>query len=88
MGVTRKAWAITREMFLGEDDASRLIRHVRSRAKSAAGHVAVAAQLDQLIVETLLFSGLRNSEFCGLKLGETPMATGQPALLADGADGR
>jgi len=88
MGVTRKTWAITKEMFLGEDEASRLIRHVRSRARSAAGHVAVAARLDQLIVETLLFSGLRNSEFCGLKLGETPMATGRPALLAHGADGR
>lgn len=87
MCMARKAWTITREMFLSEAEATSLIRHVRSRAESAAGRDAVAARLDQLIVETLLFSGLRNSEFCSLKLGDTPMVTGRPVLLPQGADG-
>ncbi|MGB9626702.1 MAG: tyrosine-type recombinase/integrase, partial [Phycisphaerae bacterium] len=86
--MARKAWAITREMFLSETEAARLIRHVRSRAESVTGRDAVAARLDQLIVETLLFSGLRNSEFCGLKLCDTPAVIGRPVLFARGADGK
>lgn len=74
----RMPWEITREMFLSLDEVERLLRHVRSAERAADGRAATMAALDRVIVESLLFSGLRSSEFCALMLGDARLDAAQP----------
>lgn len=71
----RAAWEITREMFLARDEVAALLAHLRAKAPEPTSSLVTpeqaAAAVDRLIVETLLFSGLRNSEFCRLRLADT-----------------
>jgi site-specific recombinase XerD len=62
----RSAWEISREMFLSEQEVETLLAHVRRDDTAAPPAHRSSAELDRLIVETLLFTGLRNSEFCRL----------------------
>ncbi|HUY87654.1 MAG TPA: site-specific integrase [Pirellulales bacterium] len=66
----RTAWEISREMFLSEQEVHVLLGHVRRDLAALPPADGRAAQLDRLIVETLLFTGLRNSEFCRLRHGD------------------
>jgi integrase/recombinase XerD len=72
----RQAWEITREMFLSEHEVDALLDHVRT-----AGASEQARRLDRLIIECLLFSGLRTSEFCRLALEDTVFGTGRPVFV-------
>lgn len=65
----RAAWEISREMFLSEQEVQVLLGHVR-RNPAVLSVDWRAVRLDRLIIETLLFTGLRNSEFCRLLLGD------------------
>lgn len=80
--MARLPWAITREMFLSLDEVEQLLGHVRRRA--AAGGRSKA--IDRLIVEVMLFTGLRNSEFCRLKLGDAILGPGDAMLRVAGGD--
>lgn len=62
----RSAWEISREMFLSEQEMEILLAHVRRDDAELAPARRRSAQIDRLILETLLFTGLRNSEFCRL----------------------
>jgi len=75
----RAPWEITRDMFLSIDEVERLLRFVRRRAEGDADS-RPDARLDQVIIECLLFSGLRNSEFCSLRLADTPVVHGRPVF--------
>jgi integrase/recombinase XerD len=84
------SWQISREMFLSEAEVERLLRLLRSASKSdsaatgdPARHAALAAR-DRLLIEALLFSGLRNSEVCGLRVADTIVGTGQSVFLVRG----
>lgn len=66
----RAAWEISREMFLSEQEVQVLLGHVRREAAVLSSAKGNTARLDRLIVETLLFTGLRNSEFCRLVRGD------------------
>jgi integrase/recombinase XerD len=66
----REPWKISREMFLSEDETQALLEHLREREETADGDGRVAALTDRVLVETLLFSGLRNSEFCQLRVDD------------------
>ena len=85
--MTRMPWEVTREMFLDEADVRRLLKSVRERVRAVSGRRRAAARLDQLIIEGLLFSGLRNSEFCRLALADTPTGHGQSAFVVRGLGG-
>jgi integrase/recombinase XerD len=76
-------WQITRQMFLSEDEIDGLLQHL-SRQVRRAGREQVAARVDEVIIRSLLFSGLRNSEFCGLTLTNTIMGTGESVFLVRG----
>jgi len=80
--MARLPWAITREMFLSLDEVEALLAHVRKRAE-AGGQTEF---LDRLIVEVMLFSGLRNSEFCGLRLGDAILDRADAMLAIRGMD--
>lgn len=76
----RAAWELTREMFLSETEADALVQHLRKATAAAEDGAWPTAVLDQLLVEGLLHSGLRNSEFCQLELGDTPAVHAEPRL--------
>ncbi len=71
-------WELSERHFLSEAEVRQLLVHVRSPINDVA--VSQASFIDRLIIEGLLFSGLRNSEFCGLLLGDTVVGLGQSAL--------
>jgi integrase len=72
----RSAWEISREMFLSEQEIEALLEFVRRDRTELAVADRRAVQLDRLIIETLLFTGLRNSEFCRLTLGDLNVEPG------------
>ncbi|HOB73340.1 MAG TPA: site-specific integrase [Phycisphaerae bacterium] len=74
--MARAPWEITREMFLSLDEVQSLLAHVRERAQEGG----TTAFLDRLIVEAMMFSGLRNSEFCRLRLADALVSEGRPML--------
>lgn len=69
--MNRPPWEITREMFLAEEELDDLLGYVRGAAGREAGRRLASAQLDEFIIESLVFSGLRTSEFCRLAVGDT-----------------
>jgi integrase/recombinase XerD len=77
----RVPWEVTREMFLDEREVATLLGAVREAARSVVGRGRMPARLDELIIEGLLFSGLRSSEFCGLTLGDTVIGHGLSAFV-------
>jgi len=77
-------WDITREMFLSDAEVTRLLKHVR-RKPPAKRDMARTTRLDRLIIETLLFSGLRCSEFCRLTVRDVDLASPQPSLQVIGS---
>src|SRR5262245_10428028 len=83
MRMTRDPWNITREMFLSEDEVQSLFRHVSARVRRGEPD-AITARVDELLIRSLLLSGLRNSEFCRLTLGDTVIGTGKSVFLVRG----
>ena len=76
-------WRITRAMFLEEDEVESLLARLAGRAAEAESGDP-GPRVDELIVQSLLFSGLRNSEFCQLKLAHTVIGTGKSVFLVRG----
>lgn len=66
----RMPWTITREMFLSSDEVGRLLLHLDRQVRRASGEEHLSAQFERLIVLTLLYSGIRTSELCSLRLGD------------------
>jgi integrase/recombinase XerD len=73
-------WKITRKLFLSEEETQRLLEFLAMSEREAGEDVLVAAATDRLIVETLLFTGLRNSEVCALRLADTVVGSGLSAI--------
>lgn len=77
----REPWKISREMFLSEPETDRLLAALQRREQEATDSTAqLTAATDRVIIETLLFSGLRNSEFCQLAVRDTPAGQKAPVL--------
>jgi len=74
-------------MFLSVGETERLVRHVRSQVRRAGAKQSPSRCLDRVIVELLLFSGLRCSEFCGVRVADTVIASGDPAIVVRGRRG-
>jgi integrase/recombinase XerD len=82
------SWQLTREMFLSLDEVERLLKHVRTATANAAGRTMVSAAIDRLVVEGLLFSGLRTTEFCRLAVADTAIGRGESVFVVEGMKGR
>jgi len=65
---------------LTEIEADNLLRYLDTRREHAAEAETGSALLDELIVMALLLSGLRNSEFCGLAVGDTVLGSGRSTI--------
>lgn len=79
----REPWQITREMFLAEEEVERLLAHLAAQVRSAPADDP-SPRVNELILHSLLFSGLRNSEFCHLALADTVIGTRQSVFLVRG----
>jgi integrase/recombinase XerD len=82
------SWQLTREMFLSTEEVARLLSHVRGAHRTAAGRTRISADIDRLVIEGLLFSGLRTTEFCRLRVADTVIGHGDSALVITGLRGR
>ena len=81
-------WEITADMFLTEQEVAELLKHVRTAEREATPDQHSRALVDRLIIEILLFSGLRNSELCQLRVIDTEVGHGQPHLCVADSAGR
>ena len=79
----RLPWQITRQMFLSEDEVDALLAHLARRVRQAGPGDSVT-RVDEVVIRALLFSGLRNSEFCGLALANTVIGTGRSLFQVRG----
>ncbi len=66
----RAPWEINRDMFLSFDEIRHLRMFLSNKICEGSKSHFLSNHLDQLIIEMLLFSGLRTSEFCNLTLGD------------------
>jgi integrase len=73
----RPPWEITREMFLSEEEIEHLLAYVRRPPERPGKRPLALARRDRLIIESLLWSGLRNSELCRLRIGDTVVGCGE-----------
>jgi len=70
-------------MFLSESEVNRLLSRAADRVRQAA-NFDLAVRVDELILHSLLFSGLRNSEFCRLTVADVVLDQSEPHLLVRG----
>ena len=77
-------WEITRDMFLSVDEVEQLLDHVRKQVTRPSPREHARASVDRLIIEVLLFSGLRCSEFCRLRLSDAVLDSGGGLLTVSG----
>ncbi|UCG16131.1 MAG: site-specific integrase [Phycisphaerales bacterium] len=61
---------------------------LRTRRLRATGLQRASASLDEVIISALLLSGLKNSEFCALTVGDTVIGTGNSVFVVRGPSGR
>jgi len=74
-------WVLSREMFLDEEEVALLRKHlVHERERAITQSQEREAMTNELLVNSLIFSGLRNSEFCRLRLSETVLGTGESSF--------
>ncbi len=73
-------WEISNSMFLSEDEVTKLLDRIRRLQREADPEHRVRATVDRLIVEILIYSGLRNSELCQLRVCDTEVGHGEPRL--------
>ena len=66
---------------LSDDEIHRLRTFLRTRSLGAPDADRASIQVDEMLITALLLSGLRNSEFCALTLGDTIVGTGKSAFV-------
>lgn len=82
------SWQLTREMFLSIEEVELLLGHLRAHGREASGRARLSADIDRLVIEGLLFSGLRTTEFCRLTLADTVIGQKQSVFVVTGLRGR
>jgi integrase/recombinase XerD len=75
-------------MFLSVPEVERLLRHVRRHVVKGDERARAAARTDRLIIECLLFSGLRNSELCGIRTEDLKTSRSDSTIDVRGRGGR
>jgi integrase/recombinase XerD len=81
-------WQLTREMFLSVEDVGQLLHHLVVAHANSVGRARISTEIDRLVVEGLLFSGLRTTEFCRLRVADTVVGRGQSVFVIEGLKGR
>ena len=84
----RQPWTLTPEMFLDEKEVTRLLRSVRQAAQHAPDTEVAGRCLDRVLIECLLFTGMRNSELCTLRVEDVKPARGSATAAIRGPRGK
>ena len=71
-------------MFLSEEETHALLSALDRQVDASPVDQRSSAVTDRLITQALLFSGLRNSEFCRLRVGDTIVGTGDSVFRVCG----
>ncbi len=79
--MVRAPWEITTDMFLSLEEAARLLAYVRAAAEREP---SAATLIDRVVIEGLLFSGLRCSEFCALTVADVRLDPAAPRFVVRG----
>jgi integrase/recombinase XerD len=82
--VTSEPWTLTREMFLTPAEAGRLLQNL---AQAEADPGEPAAAVDRVIIELLLLTGIKNSEFCRLTPSDVVLHRKGPRSTGDATSG-
>ena len=82
--MANEPWILTRQMFLAEAEVDRLLGHLGVQFADARDDARDAAFADELIIQSLLYSGLRNSEFCQLRMVDTVIGIGKSVFEVRG----
>ena len=75
--MVKTPWVLTRDMFLAEQEVNDLKAFLQRQLEAAAADEQHAAATDQVIIQGLVYSGLRNSEFCRLRVVDTILGIGE-----------
>ncbi len=75
-------------MFLSLGEVHSLRQHVRTQCEQTSGRARTSAEIDRLVIECLLFSGLRTTEFCRLTLADTVIGRQESVFVVTGLKGR
>lgn len=76
-------WELTREDVLDESEVARLLGVIRHHA----ARCETSAIVNRVIIEGLLFSGLRCSEFCAVRVGDAQLRGPRLAICVRGSSG-
>ncbi len=82
--MARAAWDLTRDNFFSLEEVDRLSDFLKQQVSRATEQNRNSAVLDRLIIAGLLYSGLRNSEFCRLAIDETAVGQGESVFVVSG----
>jgi integrase/recombinase XerD len=82
--MSKTPWILTREMFLDEQELANLLAALARETSVGAREEKDSALLDLVIVASLAFSGLRNSEFCRLTLEDAELTPKRPGFRVTG----
>ena len=83
-----RGWDLTRDSFLSESEVGGLLNSLGQPLEGEPTAGKTSAWLDRVIVESLLLSGLRNSEFCELALGDVDLQAEHPTFTVRRSDDR
>ena len=83
-----RGWYLTRDSFLSESEVEGLLGSLGASPVGEDNAGAASAWLDRVIIESLLLSGLRNTEFCELTLGDVNLDDRGPTFMVRRSDDR
>lgn len=84
--MSSQPWDLEWKNFLTEEETSSLLKHLTKEVDNTNDRQRLRAETDRVIVESLLYSGLKNSEFCRLTVGETVIARNEPVFVVNSTD--
>jgi integrase/recombinase XerD len=73
MRMSSQPWVLDRDMFLSVDETRALLKSLETAEANSPDDTAPV--VDRVLVETLLLSGIKNSEFCRLALADVTLST-------------
>ena len=80
-------WHLKPGMFLTTGEVERLLTFLADCVSPDTGRNRDTARLDELICTSLIFSGMRNSEFCALTMSNTIVGMGVSTFVVERSDG-
>lgn len=86
--MSKTPWILTREMFLNDAEAASLLLQLAERTAGLRGPERDEALRDQVVIASLMLSGLRNSEFCRLTFGDVDLSSKNLSFLVQEGRGK